>query len=83
MSDPRKPKVERFMTAYQSISGWNAVEMWWNPDMGGFWEPYDVRRVQSDTPEPALAVARIWATESGKPFVSLDESWPQPEQLDA
>lgn len=82
-NDPRAPKVQRFMTAYQSIAGWNAVEMWWNPEHGGFWEPYDVRRVQSEDSAPALVAAKQWAAESGKPFIGLDESWPKPERYDA
>jgi hypothetical protein len=54
-----------FITTYQSISGWNAVQVWWNPEHGGFWEPWDVRRVQSADEVPAILAAKEWAAETG------------------
>jgi hypothetical protein len=31
-------KHRRFVTIYEPVGGWNAVEYWWNPE--GFWEPW-------------------------------------------
>lgn len=58
-------KPADFVTTYQSIAGWNAVHVWWNPDLGGFWEPYDVQRVQSADEAPAIEAAKAWAAELG------------------
>ena len=32
---------ETFITTTSGMSGHFAVMLWWNPDMEGFWEPYD------------------------------------------
>lgn len=57
-----------YITTHQSIAGWNAMHVWWNPDLGGFWEPCDVRRVQSADEGPAIVAALQWAAETGLPY---------------
>lgn len=31
----------KFVSITEGGSGFFAVTYWWNPDMGGFWEPWD------------------------------------------
>lgn len=42
-----------------------AVMMWWNPDLGGFFEPYDSAAARHDNRQAAEADAWQWALESG------------------
>lgn len=83
MSDPRAPKVQRFISVYQALGGWKWVEMWWNPDLGGFWEPYDNGKHFYTTAGAAAREGREIAAASGKPFIWIGEAWPKPEQYDA
>lgn len=53
----RKNKI----SVYQSIGGWKAVELWWNPDMDGFWEPWQTGIGAYDTRDEAIAEAKSWA----------------------
>lgn len=32
---------EKHVTLSEGMSGWFAVIVWWNPEHGGFWEPWD------------------------------------------
>ena len=63
MSLPPKSKHEPFIAIYESIAGWNAAMYWWNPD--GFWEHWDVVRVQAGDEAPAILAAKEWAAETG------------------
>lgn len=58
-------KQKNHITVYESISGWKAVELWWNPNMGGFWEPWQTGLGAYATREEALAEARDWAESDG------------------
>jgi hypothetical protein len=58
----------RFITVYESIGGWKAVEMWWNPDMGGFYEPWVTGVGAYASREKALEEARAWADAEELPF---------------
>ena len=60
---------ERYMTISQGISGcWFAVLVWKNPDMGGFYEPYDTGVGRYATPDEAEKEARMWAADEGVEF---------------
>lgn len=49
----------RHITVYESLAGWKAVEVWWDPE--GFWEPWQTGVGAYATREEALAEARQWA----------------------
>lgn len=55
----------KFVTTYQSMGGWKAVLMWFNPDMGGFWEPWQTGMGGYDTEENAILEAQEWAEAEG------------------
>ena len=54
-----KPKP--FITTTQGMSGWFAAMYWWNPEMGGFWEPWDTGFGRYSTEERAIEEAQSWA----------------------
>ena len=60
-----------FITAYLSISGWTAVQMHWNtePELGGFWEPWQTGFGKYDTREQAEIEGRQWAEDEGCRFI--------------
>jgi hypothetical protein len=57
--------VKSYITYYKSIGGWKAVHVWWNPDMGGFYEPWETGAGAYDEPESAEAEAMAWAEDEG------------------
>lgn len=50
-----------YVTVYESIGGWKAVMVWWNPEEGGFWEPLQTGCGAYNTREEAVAEAKWWA----------------------
>lgn len=58
------PKVDHatYVTVYESIGGWKAMMVWWNPE--GFWEPWQTG-VPCETKEEAIADAKWWAADEG------------------
>jgi len=58
-----------YVTVYESIGGWKAVQMWWNPDMGGFWEPWQTGCGAYATQAEAEVEARNWAEDEEMPYV--------------
>lgn len=54
-----------FITTYESLAGWKAVHVWWNPDLGGFWEPYETAPWGHETEEAAIRDAKDWAKSEG------------------
>lgn len=70
---PEPSKHPKFVTATteQSVGGaYFAVIMWWNPDMGGFWEPWDTGIGRYATREEALNEALTIANDEQLPFYS-------------
>jgi hypothetical protein len=58
----KTPEVHKpYITVYESMGGWKAVEMWWNPEMGGFWEPWQTGICAYPTKEQAQVDAEDWA----------------------
>lgn len=49
-----------YITVYESIGGWKAVMMWWNPK-GEHWEPWTTGVGAHRTREEAMVEARDWA----------------------
>jgi hypothetical protein len=50
-----------FITTTHGMSGYFAVMMWWNDDLGGFWEPYETGVGRYNTKEEAEQEAISWA----------------------
>ena len=57
---PINPHVP-FVTVSQGMRGWFAVIMWWNPDLGGFWEPWQTADQSSPFKDIAIRDAKNWA----------------------
>ena len=57
-----------FVTVTEGMSGYFAVMMWWNPDLGGFHEPWQTGVGRYATPEEAEEEGRAWAAEEGLEF---------------
>lgn len=60
---------ENFITVTQGISGWFAVMFWWNPEMDGFWEPYDTGIGRYENKDQAVAEGLAWSDEVELEFV--------------
>jgi hypothetical protein len=50
-----------FITVYESIGGWKAIQYWFNPDYGGFWEPWQTGHFGYATEKEAEEDAKSWA----------------------
>lgn len=59
---------ESYVTVYESMGGWKAVLLWWNPELGGFWEPMQTGICGFNERADAVIDAKIWATEEGLEF---------------
>lgn len=60
-----------YITVTKGMSGWFAVQLWWNeedPELGGFWEPYDVGFGRYATREEAVKEGQAWAADEGLEF---------------
>lgn len=66
-------KPANFITTYQSVGGWKAVQYWWNPDMGGFWEPWDTGLGRYADEAAAIEEAQIWADAEGLEYVPREK----------
>lgn len=52
-----------YITVTQGMSGYFAVHIWWNPELGGFPEPYNTGFGRYKDRESAVAEAKQWAEE--------------------
>lgn len=53
---------EDFITVYQAVSGWKAVQMTWCEDSGiGMWEPWTTGVGSYETEAEAVVEAKAWA----------------------
>lgn len=57
-----------FITTTKGGSGYFAVQMWWAPEHGGFWEPWQTGLGRFATQEEAEVEARDWAEAEGLEF---------------
>lgn len=62
-------KSTGFVSIYKPIAGWKAIHMWWNPEMGGFWEPYETSPFAFNTEQKAYEFSQQWAEELEIPYV--------------
>lgn len=47
---------------------WTPVVIWWNPDTGGFAEPFDIHTVRSPARHEARLIAVDWADALGMDY---------------
>ena len=57
-----------WISVYQPISGWKAIQYWWNPEMGGFWEPYQTGMFAHADKADAILDAEAWAEAEELPY---------------
>lgn len=50
-----------FITVTKGMSGYFAVLMWWAPEHGGFWEPWQTGIGRYDEKWRAVSEAKVWA----------------------
>lgn len=68
---------KRFITTYQPIAGWKAIQYWWNDQDipgQGFWEPWETGMCGWATEAEAIAEAQMWADNEGLPYISREEA---------
>lgn len=51
-----------------ALSGYFAVMYWWNPEMDGFWEPWQTGIGRYATREEAVKEGKAWAEAEGLEF---------------
>lgn len=68
-SEIHQHKSTGFITVYKPIAGWKAVQYWWNPEMGGFWEPWQTGAFAWNTKEEAELDAKLWAEAEDVPYI--------------
>lgn len=56
------------VTTTKGGSGYFAVMLWWNPDLGGFAEPWQTGAGRYASHEEAEIEARDWAEAEGVPY---------------
>lgn len=61
-------KKTGYISVYKPIAGWKAIQYWWNPDMEGFWEPWQTGSFAFATKEEAIEDAKFWAMCDDIPF---------------
>jgi hypothetical protein len=63
----------RFWTVTKGMPGYFAVQMWWNPEYDGFWEPYDTGIGRYESRKDAELEAQWCAEDYDQPYVG--ERW--------
>ncbi len=64
MAGARSP----YITTTYGSSGHFAVMLWWNPDLGGFWEPWTTGTGRYASSADAVVEGREWAEAEGLEF---------------
>lgn len=57
-----------YITTTTGMSGHFAVMLWWNPDLGGFWEPWDTGIGRYSNVAEAAEEGREWAASENLEF---------------
>lgn len=71
---PPLPSVKlMYVDVTQGMRGFFAVMLWWNPEMGGFWEPWESSSLSFASRERAEVDGRRWAGEAGVPYGQAPE----------
>lgn len=69
---------EPIVSVTHGMRGWFCVFLTWNPDHGGFYEPWTSSPASYDTPEEAAIEARWWALDEG---VACSHYGPVPQEI--
>lgn len=72
----RDPDHPPYITIARAGSGWDAIMFWWNPENGGYWQPWTTSTGRWVSAEAAAHAARNWAQVEAMPFR------PEGEQMD-
>ena len=64
-----RDKTKKYITLSEGLRGFYAVMMWWNPDDGGFWEPWISGVGSFDTEDGAIEEGKAWAEAEDIEFV--------------
>lgn len=59
----------KHVTVTRGMSGYFAVIIWWNPEMGGFWEPWDTGVGRHEHEDDARVEAIALADCEGLPYL--------------
>jgi hypothetical protein len=80
---PTPADCASFITVYKPIAGWKAVQYWWNPDpdLGGFWEPWQTGICAFNTEQSAIDDALFWAEMEDLPFYYASYRQKAPEHM--
>jgi hypothetical protein len=78
---PTPAEHKSFITVYNPIVGWKAVQYWWNPDLGGFWEPWQTGFCAFNTEQSAIDDALFWAEMEDLPFYYASYRQKAPEHM--
>ncbi len=65
-------KSTGFISIYKPIAGWKAIQYWWNPEMGGFWEPWQTGSFVHESSHAAWAEAQEWALAEDIPLIQYN-----------
>lgn len=57
------------LTITRGMAGWFAVHVWFNPELGGFWEPYNTGIGRYETRQEAYDEAKCWSDSDELPLV--------------
>lgn len=63
--DNKKP----YITISSGMSGWFAVMLWYAPQHGGFWEPWETGFGRWETRDEAIEEGRDWAEAEEMEFI--------------
>lgn len=67
-------KPAPFITVTKGGSGYFAVMMWWAPEHGGFWEPWETGIGRYEEKWKAISEAKVWAEAEEIEFQAPAES---------
>jgi len=68
MSKIHQQKHKPYVTVTEGGAGFFATLVWWNPDMGGFYEPYETGVGRYRSEREAIPEALEWADAEGVEF---------------
>ena len=59
------PEKQPYVTVTRGMRGWFARGIWWNPEFGGFWEPWQTSPNSWEGDAMASIEGRQWAEAEG------------------
>lgn len=70
LSDHAKKEGDHssYITVVEGSGGWFVVQVWWNPELGGFWEPFQTGIGRYIDKKDAEVEAKDWAEAEDMPY---------------